>query len=1681
MRPSTEIIDGKYTLQDKLGGGGFSNVYRVEGAGGVCAIKLLKGAAGAMKPSVLEEFKNEFAILKDMRHPHIAEILDFGYDETIGQYYYTTELIEGSDLFRATETLTFDETCDLFVQALRALEYLHAYRIYHFDIKSANVLVTMTPTPSVKIIDFGLAGFDPRGKLIGTPSYMPPEIVAREHADGRADLYSLGVLWYYCLARTNPFRATSTQETLERQRKLIPPPPSTKNLDVPAWCDRIIGKLLEKNPANRYATAAAVIHDINRLGGKTYTLETRETLLSYIPEEGRFIGREKDLILFDEALDLLKQDEGEPTRGFLLTGALGTGKSRLLHEIKFRFQLKDVHVCYASARSPDEMNAWRDELAQHLADGHGVHVFLLDDVEALLLEEVSRAQLLALLSRTRRPPSGARVLIFLAMGEDVAEAHRATLENLLDEGIMLSPFDRNELEEYLISLTGLIHPPDLLLEEILRRTDGNPLFVTELIKSLIVGGALFDEHGRWIETLFEDVGVDFSKAQIPETIGGLLLQRIGALPEEQRRLLEALAIADEPTQPMELAHWGQVENPQQAIAELLRSGLVERREALAIDFGNALLRTVLCDALPEARRCTLHDRLASALRESNTEPNRICLHECWGSDKQVALTAAKKLGDASLTAGRGREAATFLEHALSLTPPENLEPRIELTMKLGEAMLIARDYDAAHARFSAIESMLCDAQATPQTARWNAEALTRLGGTYIKLQEFERARHALMQAKRALNASGGDPVQELVIENFLAGILFQEGKLDVALNIFERTRAAAIDLASMERVHVTNNDLGMVLVAQGDADKAQAIFSDDLAQAVAIEDDLLVARAHYNLAQVAYAKNDYVGAIDAFERCVEICRRSQNTELLLRAYNGMGNAYQLMGNLDQSLAFYDRGLTLHERVGDLRGGAAIAVNMGLIETQRGKTDAALDHLVPAIAYLRALPEKGVADWTALARALLEMGDILHRDGKLDEARMQLEESRSIATRVPQASSYRFWILATLAEIANDQSQGDEFSALVERLRPLALGDEERKTLEALEQKRRESPLPAKEQTTAPPEEAWPPKTDAQESASNPWRRILEINKLIAGERDLDYVLKTVLFYALDLTSAEGGAILLADDAGEVHITASRNMAGTDEETAISRTLAGQAIATGQPVRTDDAMIDARFSEEVSIAAQKLRSILALPIRARGQIVGVLYLHNRFQTSAFADSDMTILDAFSDQAGLAIETARLIEASTTKETELSHELAEASRRAHRYEELLHERNAAFAFEPGTIVAASPAMQRIQETMGKIADTDLAVFICGESGTGKELIARALHQGHAMRRNGRFIAINCGAIPATLIESELFGYRKGAFTGASRDKPGLIEEAHGGTLFLDEIGELEPSLQVKLLRVLQEGEVTRLGATAVKTVDLRVVAASNRDMDALRAEGRFRDDLYYRICQITVALPPLRERPEDITALTEVFLARYGGNRHLTIEPKLMRRMLTAAWPGNVRELENFIQVVCAITEGAVIGIDTIPDNHPLAKADAVPTPTENPEPKIASALPEMPPIGDHGVLIDGINAYDPTRPWKEYERLIVAACFSANDRRARPTARELGIAASTMYKHIETWDLKSNAASDLRNTFIYTRGRTLAQYVPLIFRAALAAANGNAARTIANLGISQGFFYKVMKKKERTEG
>jgi Nif-specific regulatory protein len=410
--------------------------------------------------------------------------------------------------------------------------------------------------------------------------------------------------------------------------------------------------------------------------------------------------------------------------------------------------------------------------------------------------------------------------------------------------------------------------------------------------------------------------------------------------------------------------------------------------------------------------------------------------------------------------------------------------------------------------------------------------------------------------------------------------------------------------------------------------------------------------------------------------------------------------------------------------------------------------------------------------------------------------------------------------------------------------------------------------------------------------------------------------------AMETLSAERGFILLKKNGSQQSYepVAARNMS---KETIsyiqnLSTSVVNQVLLKNKPLISLDAQSDDRFQGSESVVVQQIKSVLCTPLNLNGDSIGVIYMDSRVSGEQFDESGLDFLNAFSRQAAIAISNTQVLENLQSENRRLKKQISLNS--------LFPE-----------IIGKSDSVRRIFELIRDVADSTASILIEGESGTGKELVARALH-AHSSRNGKTFIPIFCGSLSENLLESELFGHKKGAFTGASDNKKGLFEEADGGTIFLDEIADISMNIQTKLLRVIQEGEVKRVGESQIQKVDVRIISATNKDLKEQVNTGNFREDLYYRLNVININMPALRERLEDIPLLADHFIRYYAhkNKKNVTsLSKDALNFLKEYHWPGNIRELENAIERAVILAKSPELNRDlfqltTLDSNLPLGK-------------------------------------------------------------------------------------------------------------------------------------------------------
>jgi Nif-specific regulatory protein len=481
--------------------------------------------------------------------------------------------------------------------------------------------------------------------------------------------------------------------------------------------------------------------------------------------------------------------------------------------------------------------------------------------------------------------------------------------------------------------------------------------------------------------------------------------------------------------------------------------------------------------------------------------------------------------------------------------------------------------------------------------------------------------------------------------------------------------------------------------------------------------------------------------------------------------------------------------------------------------------------------------------------------------------------------------------------------------------------------------------------------------------------LLTISRVVHSIRDLEQLQEQILSLIFEVVPAERGAILL-DGKGDEHfasVFARHRIANSALPVRISRTIARQVMQEGLAILGADVPGSSDLADVESLVSSHIRSLLCVPLTMFQKVTGCIYLDTCSATSRFDEDHLQLVAAIAGTCSVALENARRMQWLEHENVRLSTEI-----------NLDHN-----------LIGESSRMKEVYQFLARVAPTDSNVLLQGESGTGKELAARAIHR-NSPRSCKPFVAINCAAIPEGLLESELFGHERGAFTGAVAQKKGRLEMANGGVVFLDEIGELAPALQVKLLRVLQEREFDRVGGTRPISVDVRLVAATNRDLGEAVKAGTFRKDLFYRLNVLSLVMPALRERREDVATLADYFVAKFikkFNMRTKKISPEAMAWLVNHDWPGNVRELENAVERALVLSVSDVIQPDDLPES-----------------------------ILERGLASNGGGAKYHNEV-KELKKQLILNALEETNRNYTEAARVLGVHVNYLHRLIRNLDLK----------------------------------------------------------------
>ncbi|MEM9191375.1 MAG: sigma 54-interacting transcriptional regulator [Myxococcota bacterium] len=1493
-RPGSETVVGRYEIRGRLGEGGEGTVFRVWDplTDRILALKRLP----ARNPRAVERFYKEFSALREVVHPQLTQVFDFGIERRPGatpRCFFTSELIEGTTLDAFADGRSYEEVASAVEDVLRAVLFLHTVGLRHNDLKPANILVS--PEGRATVIDLGHASAlrTPASDTVaGTPRFVAPELLAGEPADERSDLYSLGVVFEE-VAR----RAHRVERLAAIARQLQEPSP-------------------EHRPDSMHAVLAALGMRADDHRGRSLSFLGRRAALDSATQFLASLASASET----ERLDL-KHEAGPPM--LTAVGPTGSGRSRLLAEWKWRAQLRFLCV-EGFARRPLAVQELLSVAARLHDAPHDARVvplaltqlrarseptiLVLDDIDALapgqrslfdaLLRMLEPGDPVAVMATAlQAPPTGLVVDVGPLSDEDARRFLGATVTgHQLTEALDASGRLPEDLARIRDRPKG-VSPRQALADTSLPQSQAAALerLPPEARRALATAAAL---DGRLSSSVVEALGFRRSDLHGLVARGGLRVNGDGywlpaqgdaprllrVLPTEARDAHRALAEALPASAAAERVRHLLLSGDSAAAAVLRASAKAARGEPLRFARAAALFGEPEAAGVDDPSAFLLAAELLEASGDPHTALRVLARgrrhHPQW-SEPTLYIRA----GSALLSRGRGRAALRHLRRAGNRTEARALVVRA----------LVQVDEPAEAERV---------AEAALREDPNPGELLEALGIALSYQGRNDEARRALDRAVAATHHRDPRPRSLVRLRSYLAIVAFRQGDLVAAASNYQAALQAANQHGLTDQIASAALNLGTVQHRRGDYGPALSSYREARVMAQAIDKRRTEIAALYNEAQCL---SDVGLFVRAQEQAQHTRTRAEEVELpffVAAADMLLGEVATGRGDTDAALLHLDGADERFADIGASRERIDVALARAEAERRSANADAARQAIEAAEAKAAA---SGAEDLLARAKLLRAQ---LALDGGEAPALETLEEVSRYAGESGQRDL---------------QAEAEQSLAAACRLRgaPAAAERHARNAAElwdrcaaTLDGPMRDAFRSHLRRQRSTPE---PDRTEAPRSRERTLERLIAINGKLAASLDFGEVLAFTMDAAIELTGAERGFVILAPGNAEtsagLEVAIARNVDRERVESAylkFSRSIAEEVIRTGEPMLTTDAFHDQRFADERSVQAMRLRSVLGVPIRARGKVLGALYLDNRFTRGKFGDHDIADLLAFADQAALALENARLFRelGDRTRQLEEERSRIEASL-ADRTREVVHLHRTLRLAEPGPrsgLVAKSRAMEALHAAMDRVADTSLTVLVTGESGTGKELVARALHS-EGPHREQPFVAINCAAIPDALLESELFGHVKGAFTGAEREREGLFVVARNGTVFLDEVGELPLSTQAKLLRVLQEREVRPVGATRAQPISARIVAATNRNLREEVNAGRFREDLFYRIAVVELRLPPLRERKEDIPLLVHDLLeraARELGRKAPGLTKKALEALQSHDWPGNVRQLENVLR-------------------------------------------------------------------------------------------------------------------------------------------------------------------------------
>lgn len=1447
-----------------------------------------------------ELLRGQFELLRELDDPQSISV--FKWIEVGDKYGYSMEKVTGTPLNKIytrppKKKKDFEQLRVIIINILEGLSNIHSRGIIHGDLKPTHIYVS--EDNNIKIID---PGYDP--DLI-TPLYAAPEAIMGEPAEA-SDVYSLGIILYEIVTGKRPFSG-SLQEIIEGKLNKDIAPPSDLNPSIPDDINQLILRMTSRRLDLRLKTIPEVLEHLE------IVLEgvTKKTTLLPV-----FVGREKELKFFEEKVNRLP----EPNIIWIV-GDVGMGRTQFINRARIQALIKGLQVKELSFR---EIHYLIEEET------------FPDTPQVLIIDQPEYYKDLILILRQKAKTIRFHPVIILITTEKEPDEIKELSD--VTTVLSLSPLSEDEIGSIIDRNFPDVENRDRLTSFMVERTDGIPLFTTQTLLYLLEEEILERRAGKWIFKEDEAESLDLSKG-----IEQLVTLQVGKITEKERILLKKLSVF--PTEiPTNFINVLKIERPYTSIESMVSKGLLKRADGV-VRFRNKWIRDFLYRELSKNEKSEIYKEITKG--KKIMQPGLLYSLQLDLGMEEEAYYSLKEAAKEKIKDREYISAIELLEKAFSLK-------KDKLTM-----MLLARLYELSGRYTDALEKYNGLIRDEPDSPHFLLKVGMNERSTGVK----DRAEKNL---RLAVDKSTGFIKRRAIVE---FGRLFLEtGRITEASELLSKYKGKFSPQIQYLRAHIS--------YLEDKPDNVIRVSSEALKERLSIP----YKRGFLNFLGLAkQKKEEYGDSIKYFDECLKIDKEEKNP------YNEAGHRLnkgfallqldiyrEAVGELESALSIYKDGKVRELEEKTLWTLSVLYLRIGYwnkLEDRINELKERYKEIGPLLkeklAYskmyggdfnetskiIKELKEEGEDTKELEAILLSQKGDWKRAENLfknvLKEVKGDLRRERELSCRLSESLYYQDKKDKAIKLLKPFLDEKDDIKSDFERANLLSnwgFINEDHSYLEQAIELFTEIDLPFYIGKAHLNLGSVYNKTNQIEKAVMHLKQAEEVFEKLNAKSDLETTRKLLSHSAVSLIGRSGyvrtyeeisrllssidseerfnealsvlinffkverGAIILKEEDQARTIISSYNIDKTtiNDATKISSTITEQS-AKGEIIIAGDARSDERFRELESVNRNQIRSILCVPITAEDKIYGALYLDSTLDKNVFMPGDKEFLQSMGRLLGILFSKGDLLYRLKEENVQL--------KKMTTITESFH-----------SIIGISEPMQEIYEIIQETAPLEVNILITGETGTGKELVARTIHK-LSKRSTHPFVTVDCSSLTETLLQSELFGHKKGSFTGAYEDKEGMCEKANGGSLFLDEIGDAPLSIQAGLLHVTDRGEIRRVGDTEWRKVNLRIIAATNKNLEQAVVIKGFRDDLYYRLNHVTIEIPPLRQRREDIPLIAKHYLKIFSEQKDKEVEgftERAMEVLTSYPWPGNIRELKHATEIAVLRSKGRHITKRGLPD-------------------------------------------------------------------------------------------------------------------------------------------------------------